>query len=547
MTLGGKDTTRFTPNSITFQFAPDDSKYLSVGVQSINFLNGTEEPKQLASDGFYALIDSTITPMWLPNDTCKAFADAYGLKFDPLKLQYTVSDEQHDKNVKTNPVVSFQLGNLISGGQTVAINFPYAAFDLYFTDPEASDPSPYRYFPLRQAASPSQQVLGRAFLQEAYLSVDYDRRSFSIMQALPAEPDATPKIQAIASPSDSSNSGGGSTTSNDPASTSVTPVPASGSGSSSAGPIAGGVVGGLAVIAAIVAFVLFRKRKQRKARQDYSTTAGEKQPVRDAEQGGRDEKDGEYFGPTRAPGHEKGKPSVTVSETDNGTVNVSELYSPPAGHDATFAGRSGHTSMHSPWELEGDPASRFEMDSKVASMVSTGTVRPHPGGGGGPSSGAAATAVGGGALQPAPPESPGETLPSQDLSYFDPQSPQPSVVSRATSVGYTPVGGGAARIVTHSRGASGSTGPASPRSNGPRSPLLSGGAGRDPRRQSTGSNNSTLIDGVSGRGSPGVANDSAFSSPRLEPGGWSAIAPRDRSVSPMPPGRGTGGGEITPP
>ena len=527
--MGGIDTSRFTPNSVAFQFAPDDAKYLSVGVQSVSFANGTEAPKQLAKTGFYALIDSTITPMWLPNDTCASFADAYGLKFDPLKLQYTISDEQHDKNVKNNPVVSFQLGNLISGGQTVAINFPYAAFDVYYSDPDTSDPTPYRYFPLRQASSPNQQVLGRTFLQEAFLTVDYERKNFSLMQALPASADAIPKLQAIASPADSTNGNGGSTTGDQPTSTSLTPVPAAGS-SSPAGPIAGGVVGGLAVIAAVVAFVFFKKRKAKKAKkaqQDYSTTAGEKQPVRDAEQGdARDEKDGEYFGPDRAPGHEKGKPSVSASE----------LFTPPTGHDATFGARSGHTSMHSPWELEGDPANRFEMDSKVTSMVSTATARPP---GGAPSTSAAAVAAGGGALDPAL-ESPGELIlsqPAHDLSYFDPQSPQPtpSAVSRATSVGYTPVSG--ARMVDHRRGPSGSSAPASPRS-----PLLEQ---HPPRRQSSGSTHSTLIEGVSGRGSPGAANDSAFSSPRLEPG-WSAIPPRDRSVSPMPPGH-VGDGEITPP
>lgn len=43
---------------------------------------------------------------------------------------------------------------------------------------------PVDYFPLRRAADSSQYRIGRAFLQEAYLQVDYERNTFSVFQAL---------------------------------------------------------------------------------------------------------------------------------------------------------------------------------------------------------------------------------------------------------------------------------------------------------------------------------------------------------------------------
>lgn len=65
---------------------------------------------------------------------------------------------------------------------------PYAAFDLELSYPyphlnatQASPPT--NYFPLRKAANATQYTLGRSFLQETYLIVDYERNNFSISQA----------------------------------------------------------------------------------------------------------------------------------------------------------------------------------------------------------------------------------------------------------------------------------------------------------------------------------------------------------------------------
>ena len=79
-------------------------------------------------------------------------------------------------------MLSFEFGDAATSAPRVGIDLPYAAFDL-----EASWPlfnTSQRYFPIRRANSSSQYTLGRAFMQEAYLIVDYERRNFSIHQAV---------------------------------------------------------------------------------------------------------------------------------------------------------------------------------------------------------------------------------------------------------------------------------------------------------------------------------------------------------------------------
>jgi hypothetical protein len=68
------------------------------------------------------------------------------------------------------------------------IYIPLSAFDQTLTFPfpnyESQDTGDaFFYFALRQAANAAQYTLGRSFLQEAYLAVDYERGNFSVSQA----------------------------------------------------------------------------------------------------------------------------------------------------------------------------------------------------------------------------------------------------------------------------------------------------------------------------------------------------------------------------
>ena len=195
LTLGGYDASRFTTNNLTFTFGPDDSRSLLVGVQAItaeNTLTGTVMP---LSSGILSFIDSGTPHIWLPLPACTAFERAFGLVYDPHTDLYLVNSTVHAQLMQLNPSVTFTLGNEVSGGGVVNITLPYGAFDLQASQPIYANATPY--FPLRRAANESQYTLGRTFLQEAYLTVDYGRSKFSVQQAMFQDPMPTEQIKSI--------------------------------------------------------------------------------------------------------------------------------------------------------------------------------------------------------------------------------------------------------------------------------------------------------------------------------------------------------------
>ncbi|KAL8946646.1 MAG: hypothetical protein Q9222_006987 [Ikaeria aurantiellina] len=182
LTLGGYDESRFTPNNMSFSFAPDTDRDIVVGIQSITSTDKGGTKQDLLPTGINAYVDSTIPQIWLPLEACKAFEKAFGLTYDPENSIYPVSDSLHQKLFAQNPSISFTLGNAASGGQTIDITLPYNSFDLQAQPPFTSNAT--KYFPLQRAMNDTQYTLGRAFLQEAYLIVDWERSNFSISQCL---------------------------------------------------------------------------------------------------------------------------------------------------------------------------------------------------------------------------------------------------------------------------------------------------------------------------------------------------------------------------
>lgn len=165
MTLGGYDLARFTPNNLTFLFAPDNSRDVVVGIQSITSTDSKQTQTQLLPSGILAYVDSTVPHIWLPLDACQAFEKAFGLIYDNASQLYLVNDSLHKTLRALNASVTFTLGNSMTGGQTVDIVLPYASFDLLVQPPLVENST--RYFPLKRAANQTQYTLGRTFLQEA--------------------------------------------------------------------------------------------------------------------------------------------------------------------------------------------------------------------------------------------------------------------------------------------------------------------------------------------------------------------------------------------
>ncbi|KAI1264910.1 aspartic peptidase domain-containing protein [Xylariaceae sp. FL1019] len=174
--LSGYDTSRFEQNNATFTMAPGVSRDLVVFLQSITYeglISGTA-----LSIPIEISIDSTDPNFWLPDTVCTYFEEAFGLVHDNQSGLYLVNETQHNLLLNSSIWITFMLSNTESGGDTVSITLPYDAFALQAQYPLVEETS--YYFPLRRAANSTQYTLGRAFLQEAYLSVDYERQTFNL-------------------------------------------------------------------------------------------------------------------------------------------------------------------------------------------------------------------------------------------------------------------------------------------------------------------------------------------------------------------------------
>ena len=169
LTLGGYDSSLFTPNNITIPFGPGPTRQLLAGLQTIKSTNQNGTGALLMGNGIMVSIDPTIPMMWLPESVCQQFENALGISKDSKTGLYLVSDELHSQLLTQNASVTFTLGAAVSGGQFVDITLLYASFDLVVKPPAFGVTASQKYFPLRTAVNESQYTLGRTFLQEAYV------------------------------------------------------------------------------------------------------------------------------------------------------------------------------------------------------------------------------------------------------------------------------------------------------------------------------------------------------------------------------------------
>ena len=244
LTLGGYDASRFTPNNLTFPFDADDSRRLTLGLQSVTVSNTLQGALTPLSQGALFMIDSSVPDIWLPMSACQLFEQAFGLIYDPLTDLYLVNDSIHKQLQQREPIVTFELGVMESGGPSVNITLPYGAFDLQASSPIY--PNATNYFPLRRAANETQQTLGRAFLQEAYIVADYERSNFSVYQAVFKEPNPSEIITIHSTSYVAANS-------------STIHVGDRGLDHGGIAGLAGGAVAFLATIVAITTFMFHRK------------------------------------------------------------------------------------------------------------------------------------------------------------------------------------------------------------------------------------------------------------------------------------------------
>ncbi|KAK5712070.1 hypothetical protein LTR15_012139 [Elasticomyces elasticus] len=198
LTFGGYDETRFDPNKTlnNIAFSGDTSRDLQLQLHTITYNTLGSSP--LLVDSVYVFIDSLASQIWLPTAACRNFETAFNLTWDSSTSLYLIDESVHNTLLAQKPVFKFTLGGGDSNSETVDILLPYAAFDLNVTLPIVN--GNYRYFPLKRADNATQYTLGRVFLQEAYIVADYDRKNFSVSQALFPPASVARKLTTICAP-----------------------------------------------------------------------------------------------------------------------------------------------------------------------------------------------------------------------------------------------------------------------------------------------------------------------------------------------------------
>ncbi|KIW39045.1 hypothetical protein, variant [Exophiala oligosperma] len=205
LTLGGVDANRFVANDLTFTLSADYAPVVAINAISVTSSpsngeslpsNWNSNPQQLFHssqvDSSLFTIDTSTPFLWLPAAACDAFADSLNLTYDDNLQLYLFPDgnsSSPDRLSGWNLTFTFALSNLPGSSEEIKLTLPYDAFNLQLSypfpklDADFSSP-PTNYFPLRKAANSTQYTIGRAFLQETYLTVDYERNNFTLSQAV---------------------------------------------------------------------------------------------------------------------------------------------------------------------------------------------------------------------------------------------------------------------------------------------------------------------------------------------------------------------------
>jgi Eukaryotic aspartyl protease len=173
-------------NDLNFPMGNSEgNRDLSLWVRAINILNGTEanaNKTRISNTPFNAVVDSGVSPFFLPTAICNSFANYLALKYNETLDTYLVNETDHNRLENDSPSMEISLAAEATGGKEITILLPYSSLELRLTKEYPNATQWTRYFPLRPTDNPTQYTLGRVFLQEAYLIADYERRNFSLAQ-----------------------------------------------------------------------------------------------------------------------------------------------------------------------------------------------------------------------------------------------------------------------------------------------------------------------------------------------------------------------------
>lgn len=238
LTVGGYDASRRGAQEIDVPF----NEIMTVTLRDVA-INGSGFSSSSQLDTPISMVINTmVSNIWLPTDTCDSIATAFSLTWNETYQVYLIDDSTHSTLSALNPEVVFTVAADTSTGANVTIHIPYMSFNQTLGPPLI--PTAMRYFPLHRAQNSSQYVLGRVFMQHAYVVMSYDQNSFSLSQALLPAPGTSTNLLPISSTAVST----------------TMPTSASTPHNSNAGAIAGGVVGGVVIVGIIALLLLWKHR-----------------------------------------------------------------------------------------------------------------------------------------------------------------------------------------------------------------------------------------------------------------------------------------------
>lgn len=233
MTLGGYDTLRFEPHDTTFSLDPV-TRLPTVRLRGITAQvtsedeaptsnwTSTSRPLVAMEDSIIAVVDSSTPYLWLPTEVCDRFAAALNLTWRDDLGVYVFQDGPQYQAYKDGKSLSFtftlssyhnadNFGQPFNTPGVVNITLPSAAFAHLLKYPFKNvvqwQASSIPYFPLKRSTKEgnnNQYIIGRVFMQEAYIITSYDRGTFSLHQALfPNNASTAYSLEPITRPADS--------------------------------------------------------------------------------------------------------------------------------------------------------------------------------------------------------------------------------------------------------------------------------------------------------------------------------------------------------
>ncbi|KAI0811642.1 aspartic peptidase domain-containing protein [Xylaria sp. FL0064] len=224
LTLGGYDANRFEPHDVQFSLnATTRQPQVLIRAITASVSDVGQAPTDWSSasipllsfnESVKAMVDSSTPYLWLPGDVCDRFASALNLTWNETFGLYLFSSNDNLDNYRTAADLSFtftfssvdntgSLGSPTNMSGIVNITVSAAAFVQSLQYPfmnliDYGAPA-VPYFPLKRADNGSTLIIGRSFLQEAYMITNYETSTFSIHKALfPETPLRNTSIQTIA-------------------------------------------------------------------------------------------------------------------------------------------------------------------------------------------------------------------------------------------------------------------------------------------------------------------------------------------------------------